>query len=321
MSIALSPIGSTITTPPHFDQSARDYERIVAALTFIEKRFPERPALPEIARATGLSESHFQRLFSRWVGISPQKFIQFLSKEYATQVLTESRSLLDATFDAGLSSPGRLHDLIVTCEAVTPGELRTKGRGLNIEYGIHPTPFGDCLLATTERGICFLAFRPDSDPDHSDALDQMHATWENANIRENPGSTAPIIHRIFSDERTSKLQNASESKTGNPNTKPITLLLKGTNFQIKVWEALMRVPPGRIVSYEDIARMSGNDRAVRAVAGAVAANPISYVIPCHRVIRKMGIIHNYRWGPVRKKALLAWEAAQFENDRNAVASR
>jgi AraC family transcriptional regulator, regulatory protein of adaptative response / methylated-DNA-[protein]-cysteine methyltransferase len=198
---------------------------------------------------------------------------------------------LDAAFSSGLSSPGRLHDLFVNCEAVTPGEYKLQGAGLKIKYGFHPTPYGECFLAATERGICCLAFV--SDQGREVVLNEMKTDWKNAEWIEDTVQTGKLIKTIFS-----------------PNLKtPITLHLRGTNFQIKVWEALLRIPPGEVASYEDLADKAGNPFASRAVGNAVAHNPVAYLIPCHRVLRKVGDFGNYRYGSARKKAILLREIA------------
>lgn len=276
-------------------QQSLDYLRIAKAISFLQSNYTRQPDLQEVARSVHLSEYHFQRLFTRWAGISPKKFLQYLTLEHAKRALRESRSVLDATFDAGLSSPSRLHDLFVTIEAMTPGEFKQSGEGLTIHYGFHPTLFGECLLAVTGRGICGLSFV--SEGKRTQVLRELRDRWTGATLREAHGTTQPFIDRLFF--RPEKKQR-----------KPLPLLLKGTNFQIKVWEALMRIPEGKVVSYEDLARAVGNPRASRAVGNAVGKNPIAYIIPCHRVIRRVGIIGNYHWGPERKKALLGWEWAQ-----------
>lgn len=281
----------------NLSQAASDYQRVEKAIGFLESHVEAQPELSEIARAAGLSEYHFQRLFRRWVGISPKRFLQFLTKEHARQLLDESYNLLDTTFETGLTSPGRLHDLFIACEAVTPGMYKSGGVGLLIRYGIHETPFGDCLIAETDRGICNLAFLDD---DRDSALALLAEQWPGAELREDTAETAGTIQRIF-DRR---------SAAGDAAAKPLQLLLKGTNFQIKVWEALINIPEGALASYKSVAKMIGNPRAVRAAAGAVANNPIAYLIPCHRVIRNMGIWNNYRWGNIRKKAILGWEFAK-----------
>ena len=245
-----------------------------------------------------LSEFHFQRLFRRWAGISPKRFIQFLTLEHAKKLLGGSHSVLDATYDAGLSSPGRLHDLFVNIEAMTPGEFKAQGAGLRISYGFHPSPFGECLLAVTERGICGLGFIDAGG--RAQILRDFQARWPEAHWEENARLTQPYIRRIFGGEK----------RNGN---RPITLVLHGTNFQIKVWEALLRIPMGSVVPYEDLATTVCSARAARAVGGAVGKNPIAFLIPCHRVIRKAGGIGGYHWGAARKRAMLAWEAARTQS--------
>jgi len=277
-----------------YSQVRRDYERIEKAIKFIEARFDTQPGLQEIADHVGLSEFHFQRLFSNWVGISPKRFLQFITKEYLKTLLDKPGNLLDATYDAGLSSPGRLHDLFVACEAVTPGEYKTKGRGLTISYGFHDSPFGESLIAVTERGICGLNFVRDHN--RRAALAEVSAMWKNALLQENPSATQPLVSRIYNPEQWR-------------HSNPLPVLVKGTNFQIKVWEALLRIPVGTVVTYEDVALHIGFPKAVRAVGNAVGKNPVSFIIPCHRVVRKTAEFGNYGGGPARKKAMLGWEAA------------
>ncbi|HET6486605.1 MAG TPA: methylated-DNA--[protein]-cysteine S-methyltransferase [Spirochaetia bacterium] len=276
------------------DQWEADYQRIETAIRFIEEHALRQPSLAEIAEFTGLSEFHFQRLFSRWVGISPKRFLQFITKEYARKLLEGSEDVLSVTYDAGLSSPGRLHELFVTCEAVTPGEVKSRGEGLTIEYGFHPSPFGRCILAQTPRGICGLSFVKEAP--ESTLVDELRARWPGAAIQCRPDSTQPVAARIFSFP--------SEADPG-----PLYLFVRGTNFQIQVWQALIRIPLGKAVTYQDIARHIGLPGASRAVGNAVGSNPIPFLIPCHRVIRKMGEFGNYGEGPLRKKAILGWEAA------------
>jgi AraC family transcriptional regulator of adaptative response/methylated-DNA-[protein]-cysteine methyltransferase len=273
---------------------AADYARIEKAILYIDGNFRGQPDLKELARNTGLSEYHFHRLFTRWAGISPKRFLQFLTAEYARGLLRESRNVLDAAYGAGLSGPGRLHDLIVNVYAVTPGELKEEGAGITIRYGVHPSPFGDCLLAITDKGICALAFLPGRSK--GEAVEELRTRWGNANLVLNPKVTKSVAERIFVPSR----------RGGAP---PLNVIVRGTNFQVKVWEALLRIPPGCAASYEEIAARIGARRAVRAVGSAIARNPVAFLIPCHRVIRKMGAFGEYGWGPARKKAMLAWEAA------------
>jgi AraC family transcriptional regulator of adaptative response/methylated-DNA-[protein]-cysteine methyltransferase len=275
--------------------SSLDYQRIEQAINYLGQSFREQPDLSDVARRVHLSEYHFQRLFRRWAGISPKRFLQFLTVEHAKKLLDESSDLLRATYDSGLSSPGRLHDLFVNTEAVTPGEFKKRGEGVEITYGVHTSPFGDCLLAMTERGICNLSFIPSSE--RTRAIKQLKTKWPKATFRENSRATQPVFDQIFNQKK-------------NGVTRKVNLFLQGTNFQIKVWEALLKIPSGFLLSYEDIAAMIGKPGASRAVGNAISQNPIAYVIPCHRVIRKIGAIGDYRWGSARKKAMLAWEAAK-----------
>ena len=277
-------------------QAQQDYYRIEQALAFLETHFREQPTLADIAASVQLSEFHFQKLFGRWVGISPKRFLQYITKEYAKKRLETSHNLLEVSFDVGLSGSGRLYDLFVTCEAMSPGEFKRKGEGLTIAYGFHPTPFGECLVATTDRGVCGLKFVRESR--HS-LLDWLANQWSSALRVESPDQTRAVAARIF------------ERGTEAPST-PIHLFVKGSNFQIKVWEALLQIPFGSLVSYEDVARRIGTPKAVRAVGTAIGKNPIPFLIPCHRVIRKMGDFGNYGEGPLRKKAIIAWEAARFQ---------
>ena len=270
---------------------SQHYQLIEQAIQYIETNVHRQPELDEIASAIGLSEYHFQRLFTRWAGISPKRFMQFLTKEHAKDLLARSENLLETTHQVGLSSLGRLHDLFVNAEAVTPGEYKSHGAGLTIHYGLHLTPFGKCLIATTERGVCHLSFVETSE---GNAIDNLVADWNQAKMIEDYKTTAPLIDRIFS--------------TPTPDT-PLKLHLRGTNFQIKVWEALLKIPAGALTTYEQIAAQIGNPNALRAVGTAVGHNPIAVLIPCHRVIRKSGEFGNYRYGPARKKALLAKEFA------------
>ena len=283
-------------------EPSQHYILIEQAIQYIEANVQRQPELDEIASAIGLSEYHFQRMFTRWTGISPKRFMQFLTKEHAKVLLARSENLLDTTHQIGLSSLGRLHDLFVTTEAVTPGEYKSGGAGLTIRYGIHPTPFGKCLIATTERGICNLSF---VDSSEGRTIDNFVEDWKLAKLNEDYAATAPLITRIFSDVSTRLNTNL---ETGSP----LKLHLRGTNFQIKVWEALLAIPTGALTTYERIAAQIGKPDALRAVGTAVGHNPIAYLIPCHRVIRKTGEYGNYHYGSARKKVILAREFAQSD---------
>ena len=270
-----------------------DYQRIEQAIRFIEQNFQRQPSLKEIAENVNLSEFHFDRMFTKWAGTSPQRFMRFLTKEYAKNVLTETKDLLDTTIKMGLSSSSRLHDLFVTYEAMTPAEYKRKGEGLKIIYGIHETPFGFAFIATTSRGILELTFLAENQS--IDELIRLKNEFPKAEFIENQAETSAFINQIFVD---------------NVESKSLNLLLRGTNFQIKVWEALLKIPSGKLACYEDIAQLIDKPTAQRAVGTAIGANHIAYLIPCHRVIQKVGITGNYRWGEYRKKAILGWEGAR-----------
>jgi len=278
-------------------QQSENYRRIEKAIQYIEENFKSRPNLDQIAASVHLSRYHFDRLFKRWAGVSPIQFMQYLTLDYTKDKLAQSQSILEVSLDAGLSGPGRLHDLFVTFEAMTPGEFKYQGAGLEIAYGINATPFGECLLATTIRGICHLGFVEDGQ--RSASIDQLIQKWHRATLIEKNHQIGPIVKDIFNPDHP---RDAT----------PFNLHLKGTNFQVNVWKALLRIPEGWVVSYRDIAAYLGRPKAFRAVANAIAINPVGYLIPCHRVIAKSGDIHRYRWGSARKKALLGWEAAHAQ---------
>lgn len=281
-------------------QQANDYRRIEQAILFLEAHHREQPSLEEIADSVHLSKYHFQRLFKRWAGISPTQFLQYLTIEYAKQKLLESQSVLDVAIDAGLSGPGRLHDLFVTFEAITPGEYKRRAEGLDITYGYHESPFGTCLVATTERGICGLQFVKQDDL--TLVQQELQKRWPGARFIERVDATQPLVDRIF-------------APLPGEESRPFHLLIKGTNFQVNVWQALLSIPSGEVVSYGQVAAYLGKPTATRAVANAVAHNPIGYLIPCHRVISSLGRIHGYHWGTTRKKAILGWEASRQHLER------
>ena len=289
----LPPEAAPYDTP----QAALDYERIEKAIRFIEANVTRQPGLAEIADAVHLSPFHFDRMFSRWAGTTPQRFLRYLTKEYARQLLGEARDVAEVSYRVGLSGPGRLHDLFVTYEAMSPGEYKRRGQGLEIAYGVHPTPFGPCLLAVTARGVCGLTFLPAGEP--GPALLDLQAAWPAARLAENPVLTGTVAGQLF-------------APAASPVPKPVHLLLRGTNFQIKVWEALLRIPAGALASYETLAAAAGSPKAVRAVGTACGSNQVAYLIPCHRVLQKAGGIGGYRWGTPHKRAMLAWEAARGE---------
>ena len=275
-----------------------DYFRIAEAIAFLDRR-PDAD-LDEVAGAVGLSPFHFHRLFSRWAGTSPKRFQQFRNVVAARRLLGEGRSILEVTYAADLSGPGRLHDLMVSVDAVTPGEFKAKGRGITIRWGVHQGPFGDFLLGRSDRGVTTLKFLAGRS-DKGEVLDELRAAWANAEVVEDVRGTAKAAVLVVR-----ALGNAAVETPASP----IRLHLRGTNFQLKVWEALLRIPGGETTSYEELAAAIGAPDATRAAAGAVAANPVVWLIPCHRVIRKTGAFGGYQGGELRKRALLGWEAVR-----------
>jgi len=265
--------------------------RIAGAIAYAAERYHDQPSLEEMAAAARLSPHHFQRVFKRWAGISPKRFLQYVTLGHAKRLLVEDASVLDAALDTGLSGPSRLHDLFVTCDAMTPGEFKALGARLVIRWGLHDAPLGRVLLGATERGICWLSFAVDDDA----AVAELRREWQGATLVRDQAATADLVRRGF--------------ELAAPAREPLPLLLRGTNFQIKVWEALLRIPFGHLVSYQAIAGAIGQPRAVRAVGAAVGRNSISWLIPCHRVILATGVIHNYRWGIAQKRRLLTVEGA------------
>ena len=270
---------------------------VTAAIDYLAGNYEDQPSLDEMASVAGMSAHHFQRTFKSWTGVSPKRFLQFVTIGHAKRLLDGRASVLDAALDAGLSGPGRLHDLFVACEAVTPGEYKSRGRGLEIRYGLHDGPFGRTLVGVTARGICWLSFV--SGGDDRGAVQEFSDEWPASELIKDGPATKTAAAGAF---RFAQGRGAA----------PVRLLVFGTNFQIKVWEALLRIPRGGIVSYQGLARAMGRPGASRAVGRAVGANPISLLIPCHRVILKSGVVHNYRWGVGRKRAILAIEQALAE---------
>jgi AraC family transcriptional regulator of adaptative response/methylated-DNA-[protein]-cysteine methyltransferase len=276
-----------------------NYQRIEQAIQYLQQNFQRQPALEEVAEKIHLSPFHFQRIFTEWAGISPKKFLQYLTTDYLKGKLKVSQNIEEAAAAAGLSSQSRVYDLFTTLEAVTPAEYRQRGAGIRIEYGFHLTPFGKALVGVTERGVCWLSFIA-SDQDGRFALEEMKSSWHNSVFHENEQLTKAFIDPVF--------------ESGIP--RKLHLFVKGTNFQVKVWEALLRIPPGGLTTYEDIARRINSPKAMRAVGSAVGSNMIAYLIPCHRVIRKDGISGEYRWSSARKKSMIGWELARYEAPNN-----
>ena len=275
------------------DQPQRQYEVVAQAIRYLRAQALQQPSLAEVAQAVHLSEYHLQRVFAAWAGISPKRFLQYLTKEYAREALREAQDVLSVTQASGLSSASRLHDLMVSCEAMTPGEIKSGGAGLTLGWGQADTPFGTALAGWTPRGLCYLAFLDD---DAAQRQQELCAAWPAAQLQRDDTQARRLLEQVF---------------PGTPQPGRLHLLLRGTNFQLKVWEALLRLPPGRRVSYTQLAALAGTPKAQRAVGSALAANPIAYLIPCHRVIRESGDSGLYRWGGERKAAMLAWEAGRY----------
>jgi AraC family transcriptional regulator of adaptative response/methylated-DNA-[protein]-cysteine methyltransferase len=273
------------------DTQATDYRRIAQAINYIVNSFPHKPDLKDIAAQVHLSEFHFQRLFSKWAGISPKKFQQFLTLSFAKECLNEDFSIEAASLESGLSGSGRLHDLFVNLEGVTPGEYKSKGQGVTIRYGTHESPFGTVFIAMTHKGICRMVFTDSPAAE----VDSLKKEWSAAEILLDQHHTSKTFLQIFSE-----------------NPSPLSVHIKGTPFQLKVWEALLKIPEGKLVSYGVIAEAIGKPTSSRAVGTAIGQNPIAYLIPCHRVIRQSGHLGGYRWGLTRKQAMIGWEAARVK---------
>ena len=275
------------------EKQTHDYDLVKHTLAFISENWREQPSLETLADQAGLSPTHLQRLFTRWAGLSPKAFLQAVTLDHARGLLRDSASILDASYELGLSGPGRLHDLFVTHEGMSPGIYKAHGRGLNIEYGFHDCPFGRALILITGEGLAGLAFA-----DHGkekSALADMTARWPEATYVENQQATAAYAKRIFESERWKPDQ-------------PLKIVFIGSDFEIRVWETILRIPFGKASTYSDIASHIGKPKAARAVGSAVGKNPISFVVPCHRVLEKSGGLGGYHWGLTRKRAILGWEA-------------
>jgi len=273
-----------------------NYHRIEKAIQYLEENFQRQPELDEVAEKVHISPFHFQRIFTEWAGISPKRFLQFLTVDFLKGKLEHAKNIVEAADAAGLSSQSRVYDLFTTIEAVTPQEYKLKGSGIHIEYGIHNTPFGSCLLGVTERGICWLSFIG-TDEDPRIELEKMKEHWHNSIFHQDQGLTAGFTHSIF---------NCKEAEA----QRKLHVFVKGTNFQVKVWEALLKIPMGDITTYQGIAQQIQNPKAMQAVGSAVGSNHIAYLIPCHRVIRKDGMLGEYRWSSSRKKSIIGWEMAK-----------
>jgi AraC family transcriptional regulator, regulatory protein of adaptative response / methylated-DNA-[protein]-cysteine methyltransferase len=289
----------TIRRPsPSAAQGVRDYDLIRRAVAFLTRTWTEQPGLDELADHLGLAPTQCQKLFKRWCGLSPKEFVQALTVDHARALLGDSASVLDAAYEVGLSGSGRLHDLFVSHEAMTPGDYKRRGEGLDMAYGFHASPFGEALLIATERGLAGLAFvDEDKQQTRAEVLAEMMGRWPRACFAAAPERTAPFARLIFHPADWSR-------------DRPVRLVLIGTDFEVRVWETLLKIPLGRAISYGDIACHLGRPAAARAVGSAVGRNPISFVVPCHRVLGADGSLTGYHWGLTRKRALIGWEAGR-----------
>jgi AraC family transcriptional regulator, regulatory protein of adaptative response / methylated-DNA-[protein]-cysteine methyltransferase len=274
----------------------RDYDSVRRAIAFISERWRAQPTIEAVADAAGVTPDELHHLFRRWAGLTPKAFMQALTLDHAKNLLRDSASVLDAALDSGLSGPGRLHDLFVTHEAMSPGEWKIGGAGMTLHYGFHPSPFGTAIVIATSRGLAGLAF---ADPgEEATAFADLRRRWPNATYVEDAEGTIPIAQRVF------------DTKLWRPD-QPLRVVLIGTDFEVRVWETLLKIPMGRAVSYSDIACKINSPRASRAVGAAVGRNPVSFVVPCHRALGKSGALTGYHWGITRKQAMLGWEAGQL----------
>jgi AraC family transcriptional regulator of adaptative response/methylated-DNA-[protein]-cysteine methyltransferase len=284
-----------LAKPGDLNSALRDYDSVRRAIAFISEHWRTQPTIEAVAEAASLTADELHHLFRRWAGLTPKGFMQVLTLDHAKGLLRDSASVLDAALDSGLSGPGRLHDLFVTHEAMSPGEWKAGGAGMTLRYGFHPSPFGTALVIASERGLAGLAF---ADPgEEPAALADMRGRWSRAAYIEDYLATAPLAHRIF------------DKKLWRPE-QPLRVTLIGTDFEVRVWETLLKIPMGRAVSYSDIASKIKAPKASRAVGAAVGKNPISFVVPCHRALGKSGALTGYHWGITRKQAMIGWEAGQ-----------
>lgn len=285
-----------ITAAPPVKTAETDYDIVRRAIAFISERWRAQPEIDDIAAAAGVTPTELHHLFRRWAGLTPKDFLQAITLDHARLLLRDSASVLDAAYEVGLSGPGRLHDLFVAHEAMSPGEWKAGGEGLTLSYGFHPSPFGIALVIATPRGLAGLAF---ADPgEERAALADMTRRWPKATYVEDRAMTAPIAQRIFDQAQWCADQ-------------PLRVVLIGTDFELRVWETLLTIPMGRATTYSDIAAKIKSPKASRAVGAAVGKNPISFVVPCHRVLGKSGAITGYHWGLTRKRAMLGWEAGKI----------
>jgi AraC family transcriptional regulator of adaptative response/methylated-DNA-[protein]-cysteine methyltransferase len=272
-----------------------DYERVAGVIRHLDEHHAEQPGLTDLAACIGLSPFHFHRLFSAWAGVTPKDFLQCLTAEHAKRSLRNGEGTLGAALNAGMSGPGRLHDLCVTLEGASPGEIKSGGARWTIDAGFSPSPFGQCLVAQGPRGICHLSFVEPGNENND--WGYLQSEWPNARLRRSDATARDIVRTVF------------ETEPGSRRHPALRAFVKGTPFQIRVWRALLKVSPGHLTTYSQLAASIGKPNASRAVGGAAGQNPLAYLIPCHRVIRATGVVGDYRWGTIRKRALLAWETA------------
>ena len=273
-----------------------DYERVAAVIRYLDEHHTEQPGLQVLAARIGLSPFHFHRLFSAWAGVTPKDFLQCLTLAQVKKALRNGASVLDTALDAGLSGPGRLHDLCVSLEAETPGEMKSGGARRDLDAGFAASPFGDCLIGASTRGICHLSFIETGG--RRKAWAELREEWPNARLRRNDAAAARMVERVFAGPRSRGAR------------RPLRAFVTGTAFQVRVWRALLRVPSGQITTYGRLAAAVGCTAAARAVGTAMGRNPLAFLIPCHRVIRETGVVGDYRWGWIRKRAIVAWERAR-----------
>jgi len=281
-----------------------DYERVASVIRFLDRNHTEQPDLAALAKAAGLSSFHFHRLFSTWAGVTPKDFLQCLTLEHVKQLLRDGDNVFDAALNAGLSGSGRLHDLCVTLEAASPGEMKSGGSGIEVDYGFTATPFGEALIAETKRGVCHLSF---VDQGRNAAHEVLKSQWPNAKQRRDDARIAKLAAKIFTSDPV---------ETSN---RRLRTFVQGTQFQLRVWRALLQVPVGSLTTYGRLAEAMGQSQAARAVGSAVGANPIAFIIPCHRVIRETGALGHYHWDPIRKRAIVGWEFSLPDRARQAAA--
>ena len=296
MTPSLMNIAAALTTVPPVKTADTDYDVVRRAIAFISERWRAQPEIDDIAAAAGVTSTELHHLFRRWAGLTPKDFLQAITLDHARLLLRDSASVLDAAYEVGLSGPGRLHDLFVAHEAMSPGEWKAGGEGLTLSYGFHPSPFGIALVIATPRGLAGLAFADAGE--ERGAFADMTRRWPKATYVEDREITAPIVQRIFDRARWCAEQ-------------PLRVVLIGTDFELRVWETLLTIPMGRATTYSDIAAKIRSPKASRAVGAAVGKNPISFVVPCHRVLGKSGAITGYHWGLTRKRAMLGWEAGKI----------